>query len=102
MAKSIIAPGADIDGFTVGECVHSGGMATLWSVSHPDIAVPLLMKIPRMSEGEDPAATVGAARAHLVCDRRFRPPGLCGDRAHSGRYPLQAPSRSAACLRRGE
>jgi len=69
MAKQLVTPGAEIDGFTVGECVHSGGMATLWSVTHPDIAVPLLMKIPRVSEGEDPAAIVslisGAQHSHL-------------------------------------
>jgi len=37
MVKSVITPGAEIDGFTVGEFVHGGGMATLWSVTHPDI-----------------------------------------------------------------
>jgi len=41
MARPSIERGMVIDGFTVGECVHSGGMATLWSVTHPDIAVPL-------------------------------------------------------------
>jgi len=40
MAKSLIAPGAILDGFTIGECVHHGGMATLWSVTHPDISAP--------------------------------------------------------------
>ena len=35
MAKSPIEPGAVLDGFTIGECVHHGGMATLWSVTHP-------------------------------------------------------------------
>ena len=34
-------PGAVIDGFAVGDCVHRGGMATLWSVTHPGINVPL-------------------------------------------------------------
>ncbi len=33
MAKLSVQPGAVIDGFTVGECVHRGGMATLWSVT---------------------------------------------------------------------
>src|SRR5882724_11959908 len=80
MAKSIIAPGADIDGFTVGECVHSGGMATLWSVTHPDIAVPLLMKIPRMSEGEDPAAIVSFEMEQMILPRLAGPhvPGCFG------------------------
>ena len=58
MAKPSIEPGAQLDGFTIGECVHRGGMATLWTVTHPGITVPLLMKIPRVSEGEDPAAIV--------------------------------------------
>ena len=57
-AKLSVQPGADIDGFTVGQCIHRGGMATLWSVSRADIAAPVLMKIPRVSEGEDPAAIV--------------------------------------------
>jgi nucleotide-binding universal stress UspA family protein len=73
MAKSIVSPGADIDGFTVGECVHSGGMATLWSVTNPDIAVPLLMKIPRVSEGEDPAAIVSFEMEQLILPRLSGP-----------------------------
>src|SRR6266478_4851291 len=73
MVKSIVTQGADIDGFTVGECVHSGGMATLWSVTHPDIAVPLLMKIPRMSEGEDPAAIVSFEMEQMILPRLSGP-----------------------------
>ena len=58
MPRSQLKPGVVIDGFTIGECLHSGGMATLWSVTHPDIDRPLLMKVPRVAEGEDPAAIV--------------------------------------------
>ena len=111
MAKSLIEPGAILDGFTIGECVHHGGMATLWSVTHPDMTAPLLMKIPRVAEGEDPAAIVsfemehddpaapeGAARAGLFRHRRFRPSGLCRDRVHSGRDALSPAAGAAACL----
>src|SRR5438105_4878755 len=73
MARSRIQPGAVIDGFTVGECVHSGGMATLWSVSHPGIAAPLLMKIPRVSEGEDPAAIVSFEMEQMILPRLSGP-----------------------------
>ena len=80
MARSQVQPGAIIDGFTIGECVHSGGMTTLWSVTRPDIAAPLLMKIPLVSEGEDPAAIVALAHVDLQClacvrrvDQRKRP-----------------------------
>jgi len=69
MAHSLIEPGAVLDGFTIGECVHHGGMATLWSVTHPDIAGPLLMKIPRVAEGEDPAAIVSFEMEQMILPR---------------------------------
>jgi non-specific serine/threonine protein kinase/protein-serine/threonine kinase len=66
MVKSALQPGAVIDGFTIGECVHSGGMATLWSVTHGGIDTPLLMKIPRVAEGEDPAAIVSFEMEQMI------------------------------------
>ncbi|MBK9363934.1 MAG: protein kinase [Rubrivivax sp.] len=55
-------PGLVIDGFVVDEQLHRGGMATLWAVRRegpaPD-AMPLVMKVPRIEGGEDPAAIVG-------------------------------------------
>jgi eukaryotic-like serine/threonine-protein kinase len=73
MTKARIEPGTVIDGFTIGEQVHSGGMATLWSVTHPDISVPLLMKIPRVSEGEDPAAIVSFEMEMMILPRLSGP-----------------------------
>jgi hypothetical protein len=73
MAGSQVQPGAIIDGFTIGECVHSGGMATLWSVTRPDIAAPLLMKIPLVSEGEDPAAIVSFEMEQMILPRLSGP-----------------------------
>ncbi len=73
MPKPLVQPGAVIDGFTVGECVHRGGMATLWSVTWPDIDVPLLMKIPRVSEGEDPAAIVSFEMEQMIMPRLSGP-----------------------------
>ena len=69
MAHSLIEPGAVLDGFTIGECVHHGGMATLWSVTHPDMSAPLLMKIPRVGEGEDPAAIVSFEMEQMILPR---------------------------------
>lgn len=73
MAASSIEEGMSIDGFTVGECVHNGGMATLWSVTHPGIEAPLLMKIPRVSEGEDPAAIVSFEMEQMILPRLSGP-----------------------------
>src|SRR6478735_7517848 len=72
MVKPAIVEGTQLDGFTVGECVHRGGMATLWTVTHPGITVPLLMKVPRISEGEDPAAIVSFEMEQMIL------PGLAG------------------------
>ena len=66
MESSLIKLGAVLDGFAIGECVHQGGMATLWSVSHSDIAAPLLMKIPRVGEGEEPAAIVSFEMEQMI------------------------------------
>ncbi len=80
MAKPSILPGTELDGFTIGECVHHGGMATLWSVTHPGITVPLLMKVPRVSEGEDPAAIVSFEMEQMILPRLAGPhvPGCFG------------------------
>src|SRR6266700_4974925 len=73
MVKPSIEPGTQLDGFTIGECVHRGGMATLWTVTHPGITVPLLMKIPRVSEGEDPAAIVSFEMEQMILPRLAGP-----------------------------
>src|SRR5438552_2812156 len=73
MPKPSIAPGAVIDGFTIGEQVHAGGMAVLWSVTCPGIDVPLLMKVPRTSEGEDPAAIVSFEMEQMILPRLSGP-----------------------------
>ncbi|KJC34935.1 bifunctional serine/threonine-protein kinase/universal stress protein [Bradyrhizobium sp. LTSP857] len=73
MPKPLVKPGAEIDGYTIGECVHAGGMATLWTVTHPGIDVPLLMKIPRASEGEDPAAIVSFEMEMMILPRLVGP-----------------------------
>jgi len=69
VAVFAVEQGAEIDGFKIGECVHVGGMATLWSVTHPEIALPLLMKVPRVSEGEDPAAIVSFEMEQQILPR---------------------------------
>jgi non-specific serine/threonine protein kinase/protein-serine/threonine kinase len=73
MKQSPVHPGAVIDGFVVGDCVHAGGMATLWSVTHSDIDRPLLMKIPRVAEGEDPAAIVSFEMEQLILPKLSGP-----------------------------
>src|ERR1700692_3039686 len=49
-------------------------MATLWSVTRPDFDCPLLMKLPRVSEGEDPAAIVSFEMEQMILPRLSGPP----------------------------
>lgn len=41
--------GETIDGFHVQECLHESQVSKLYRVSHPDHAVPLIMKVPKIS-----------------------------------------------------
>lgn len=54
-----LQPGAVIDGYELLSPLHTGGMATLWRVQHPDQPFPLLMKLPRMGYGEAVTQLVG-------------------------------------------
>ncbi len=62
-APSLLAPGMVIDRFRLEEKRHVGGMAHLWRVSEVnhsgDTRLPLIMKVPRIKGGEDPATIVG-------------------------------------------
>jgi len=61
-----LEPGQVLDGFRLEERLHQGGMAILWRVSRVDPLskegdddLELLMKVPRIKGGEDPATIVG-------------------------------------------
>ncbi len=69
MAANPIQKGATVDGFLVGELIHKGGMASLRAVTRPDILMPMLMKIPTMLEGDDPAAIVGFEMEQMILPR---------------------------------
>lgn len=66
MARSNLHPGSVIDGFTIGELAHRGGMARLYSVTRPDIDFPMLMKVPEMGAGTDPAMIVGFEMEQMI------------------------------------
>jgi serine/threonine protein kinase len=66
MATPHLEAGTIIDGFTIGKRVHKGGMAVFYDVTHPNYDIPLLMKVPILSEGEDPAAIVGFEMEQMI------------------------------------
>jgi len=69
MAKARLEPGSMVDGFRIEERVHDGGMATLWRVSKPGSTIPMLMKIPKIGEGEEPAAIVSFEMEQMILPR---------------------------------
>lgn len=61
----LLEPGAQLDGFTIGECIHSGSMAHIYRVHYTqrdtegasDPGFSLVMKVPRMT-ASDGAETI--------------------------------------------
>ena len=69
MAKTRLETGSTLDGLVIGELIHRGGMAHLWEVRREGSDTPLLMKIPILHEGEDPAAIVSFEMEQMIMPR---------------------------------
>ena len=79
--------GAVVDGFLLEKRLHQGGMASMWRVIRVDAEgnpapvadePPLIMKVPRIKGGEDPATIVGYEVEQMIM------PALTGQ--HVPRY----------------
>lgn len=64
--KRALVTGSVIDGFLVGEKLHSGGMATLWKVTRDDINIPIVMKVPMILDGDDATTIVGFEMEQMI------------------------------------
>ena len=42
----------ELDGFRLGDCIHSGAMGHIYRVSGPEAGFPMIMKVPRVGAGE--------------------------------------------------
>ena len=66
----LLEPGTELDGFTIEECIHAGGMAHIYRIhytegaSHPGF--PLAMKIPRMTAGDGAENIVSFEVEHQI------------------------------------
>ena len=69
MVKPLHEPGVIVDGFRLEEIAHVGGMAVVWRVSRPGMTMPMLMKVPRIGEGTDPAAIVSFEMELMIMPR---------------------------------
>ncbi len=52
----LLEPGTELDGFTIGDCIHAGGMAHIYAVRYADGArdpgFAMVRKVPRMTAGD--------------------------------------------------
>lgn len=55
----IFQEGKVIDGFTLGEEIHRGGMAILYSATKDGINIPILLKIPRVGRDQPVESLIG-------------------------------------------
>ncbi len=69
MNRMEVTPGETIDGYLVGEQLHVGGMAIIFRASHPDIPGPVLFKVPKIQDGEDPTVIVGFEMEMMILPR---------------------------------
>jgi protein-serine/threonine kinase len=69
----MLQEGEELDGFRIGARLHVGGMAVLWEATHPDHDFPIVLKVPRLAEGEDPAAIVSFEMEQMILPRLSGP-----------------------------
>jgi serine/threonine protein kinase len=72
-----LEPGDVVDGFTLGERLHGGGMGVIFRATAPagraDLDFPLLIKVPRLGPGE-PSETVVTYEVEAVVHAALRGP----------------------------
>ena len=56
-------------GFWLEMLIHTGGMARLWEVTRANDDTPMLMKVPILREGEDPAVIVSFEMEQMIMPR---------------------------------
>ncbi|MBE7939475.1 MULTISPECIES: bifunctional serine/threonine-protein kinase/universal stress protein [Ramlibacter] len=67
---TLMAPGTELDGFLVEDCVHAGGMAHIYRVRYAaagrEPPFPLAMKVPRMAGSDGTETIVGFEVEHQM------------------------------------
>jgi nucleotide-binding universal stress UspA family protein len=59
-------PGAEIDGFRLGDRLHTGTMAWIYRLLGPEGPLPLVMKIPRLGPGEPAINVISFEQCRMV------------------------------------
>ncbi len=65
----LMDPGTELDGFVIGQCLHAGGMAHIYSVTYTgqrEAPFAMVMKVPRMTAGDGAENIVGFEVEHQI------------------------------------
>ncbi len=73
MARMRVRTGDLLDGFLVGEKLHQGGMAEIFSVTKEGTDAPLVMKVPLILDGDDPTMIVSFEQEMTILPRLTGP-----------------------------
>lgn len=68
MPTGSLIEGVSVDGFKIGEPLHSGSMANLFEVTRDDLATPRVMKVP-IQDSADPLTIVGFEMEQMILPR---------------------------------
>ncbi len=69
MRVSALQPGAVVDGFVLQERIAVGGMGAVWSVTHPDWSLPLVLKVPFLGAGADVSTILAYETEEMILRR---------------------------------
>ena len=67
--------GTQVDGFLVGEQIHTGAMSNIFEVTRPGDPTKMIMKAPRVGRGEPTEGVIGIQTEGVIA------PALCGRHA---------------------
>jgi nucleotide-binding universal stress UspA family protein len=70
-AGTRFAPGREVDGFVLGQKIHTGAMALIYRLAGPNGLLPLVMKIPRLGPGEAGANVVSFEVERMILGALF-------------------------------
>ncbi|MBI4848966.1 MAG: protein kinase [Nitrospirae bacterium] len=73
MVAESLSAGAFLGGFKLVKRIHAGGMATIWKVTREDLSLPMVMKVPRLKDGDDPSFIVSFEVEQMVLPKLSGP-----------------------------
>lgn len=65
--------GTSLDGFVLQEKIHAGGMAVIWRVTKAGMTLPMVMKMPRIKDGDEPSSIINFEVEQMIMPKLSGP-----------------------------